>query len=77
MPSGTVFTKLNKCLALNTIRTFLEFVTNSIIVDDAIRAHKEGKKRKGMSAPSGRAPPKYRVLYPSHLTNQPHQHQHQ
>jgi hypothetical protein len=32
-------------MALNTGGSFLEFISNVIIVDDAIRAHKEAKKR--------------------------------
>jgi hypothetical protein len=67
---------LKECLVLNTGRTFLEFMSNVIITDDAIRAQKEGKKRNAMAAPSGSAPPKYRVVYPSRPTYQPHQHQH-
>ncbi len=48
-------TKLHELLALNTGRTFAEFVSNTIIMDDAICAHKETKKRK--------APQKYRMVY--------------
>jgi hypothetical protein len=36
-------TKLQECMALNTKGTFLEFVSNVMITDDAIRAHKETK----------------------------------
>jgi hypothetical protein len=37
-------TKLQERLALNTGGTFPEFMSNSIIMDDVIRAHKESKK---------------------------------
>jgi hypothetical protein len=56
-------TKLQECMALNTGGTFPEFVSNVMIVDDAIHAHKETKKRKVMAAPSGSAPSKYRTVY--------------
>jgi hypothetical protein len=61
-------TKLHELLALNTGRTFAEFVSNTIIMDDAICAHKESKKRKAMLAPSGSSPSKYWVVYPPHPT---------
>jgi hypothetical protein len=51
-----------------------------MIVDDAIRAHKETKKSKAMAAPSGSAPLKYRTVYHHSSTyppQQPQQHQHQ
>jgi hypothetical protein len=73
-------TKLQERMALNTGGTFLEFVSNVMIVDDAIRAPKETKKRKVVSAPSGSAPPKYRTVYHHGSTYPPrqqHQHQHQ
>jgi hypothetical protein len=73
-------TKLQECMALNIGGTFLEFISNVMIVDDAIRAHKETKKRKVMAAPSGSAPPKYRTVYhygPTYPPRQPQQHQHQ
>jgi hypothetical protein len=70
-------TKLKDHLSLNTGGTFLEFLSNAIIVDNTIRAHKEAKKRTAMAAPSSSAPPKYRVVYPPRTINQPHQHQHQ
>jgi hypothetical protein len=69
-------TKLQECLALNTSGTFLEILSNAIIMDDAIHAHKEGKKWKVVAAPSGSAPSKYRLVYPPHPTYQPRQHQH-
>jgi hypothetical protein len=56
-------TKLQERMALNTGGTFIEFVSNVIIADGAIRAHKETKKRKVVAAPFGSAPPKYRTLY--------------
>jgi hypothetical protein len=73
-------TKLQKCMALNTGGTFPEFVSNVMIADDAIRAHKETKKRKDVAAPSSSAPPKYRTVYHHGSTyppRQPQQHQHQ
>jgi hypothetical protein len=57
----------------NTGRSFLEFVSNVIIVDDAIRADKEAKKMKVMAAPSGSAPPRYRAVYHHGSTYLPHQ----
>jgi hypothetical protein len=45
-------TKLQECMVLNTRGTFPEFVSNVMIMGDAIRAHKETKKRKVVSAPS-------------------------
>jgi hypothetical protein len=33
-------------MTLNTGRTFLEFVSNVMITNDAIRTHKETKKRR-------------------------------
>jgi hypothetical protein len=52
-------TKLQERLALNTGGIFLEFVSNVMITDDAIHAHKETKKRKDVAAPSSSAPLKY------------------
>jgi hypothetical protein len=46
-------TKLQERMMLNTKGTFLEFVSNVMIVDDAIHTHKETKKRKVVAAPSG------------------------
>jgi hypothetical protein len=70
--------KLQKCMALNTGGTFPEFVSNIMITDDAIRAHKETKKRKVVAAPSRSAPLKYRMVYHHGSTYPPrHQHQHQ
>jgi hypothetical protein len=56
-------TELQERLALSTDGTFPEFVSNAIIVNDAIHAHKESKKRKVMVASSHSAPPKCRVVY--------------
>jgi hypothetical protein len=56
-------TKLQEHIALNTEGTFPEFVSNVMIADDAIRAHKETKKRKVVAAPFGSAPPKYQTVY--------------
>jgi hypothetical protein len=66
-------TKLQERMALNTRGSFLEFVTNVIITDDAIRAHKETKKRKVVAAPSGSAPPKYWMVYHQGSTYPPRQ----
>jgi hypothetical protein len=72
-------TKLQECMALNTGGTFPEFVSNVMIVDDVIRAHKETKKRKVVAAPSDSASLKYRTVYHHGSTYPPwqqHQHQH-
>jgi hypothetical protein len=50
-------------MALNTGGTFSEFVGNIMIANNAIRAHKETRKRKVVAAPSDSAPPKYRTVY--------------
>jgi hypothetical protein len=60
-------------MALNTGGTFTEFVSNVIIVDNAIRAHKETKKRKVVAAPSGSAALKYQTVYHHGSTYPPHQ----
>jgi hypothetical protein len=73
-------TKLQERMALNTGGTFPEFVSNVMIVDDAVHAHKETKKRKVVAAPSDSALPKYQMVYHHGSTYppcQPHQHQHQ
>jgi hypothetical protein len=76
-------TKLQVCMALNMGGSFPEFVSNVIITDEAIRTHKEAKKRKGVVAPFGSAPPRYRAVYhngPTYLPRQQQQqqqHQHQ
>jgi hypothetical protein len=69
-------TKLQERLALNTDRTFLELVSNAVIVDDAICAHQKSKKKKAFSAPSGSASHKYRMVGASHH-HPPQQHYHQ
>jgi hypothetical protein len=56
-------TKLQERMTLNTGGTFLEFVSNVMIANDAIRAHKETKKRKVVATPSSSAPPMYRTVY--------------
>jgi hypothetical protein len=56
-------TKLQECMVLNTGGTFPEFISNVMITDDAIRAHKETKKREVVVVPSSSAPPKYRMVY--------------
>jgi hypothetical protein len=71
-------TKLHECMTLNTGRSFLEFVSNVIIADDAICAHKDTKKRKVKEAPFGSAPPRYRTVYhhgPTYPPRQQQQHQ--
>jgi hypothetical protein len=71
-------TKLQERMALNTGGTFPEIVSNVMIADDAIRTHMETKKRKVAAAPSGSAPPRYRMGYPHGSTYPPRQlHQHQ
>jgi hypothetical protein len=52
-------TKLQERMALNTIGSFLDFVSNVIITDDAICTHKETEKRKAVVAPFSSAPPWY------------------
>jgi hypothetical protein len=68
-----LFTKLQERMVLNTGGTFLEFVSNVMITDDTICAHKETKKRKGVTAPSGSAPPKYQMVYHYGSTYPPRQ----
>jgi hypothetical protein len=52
-------TKLQERMALNTGGSFPDFVSNVIIADDAILAHKDAMKRKVIAALSGSAPPRY------------------
>jgi hypothetical protein len=59
-------TMLQERLALNADWTFLELVSNAIIVDDAIHAYQESKKKKALAAPSGSAPHKYRMVCAPH-----------
>jgi hypothetical protein len=73
-------TKLQERTVLNTGGSFPEFVSNVIIVDDVIHAHKEVKKRKVAVAPSGSAPLRYWTVYhhgPTYSPWQQQQHQHQ
>jgi hypothetical protein len=71
-------TKLQERMSLNTRGTFPEFVSNVMIADDAIRTHKETKKRKVVAAPSSSAHPKYQTVYHHGFTYPPRpQHQHQ
>jgi hypothetical protein len=68
-------TELQERLALNTSASFLELVSNDIIVDDAIRAHRESKKKNTMTLPSNSAPHKYQmVCAPHHHPPQQQQH---
>jgi hypothetical protein len=69
-------TKLQERMALNTGGMFPEFVSNVMITDDAIRAHKETKERKVVAAPSSSAPLKYRMVY-HHGPTYPPRPQHQ
>ncbi len=69
-------TKLQERMTLNTGGIFLEFISNIMITDDAIRAHKETKKRKVVAAPSSSAPPKYQTVY-HHGPTYPPRPQHQ
>jgi hypothetical protein len=72
-------TKLQERMTLNTRGKFPEFVSNAIVVDDAIHTHREAKKRKVVAAPSRSAPLKYRTVYhhgSSYPPHQPQQHQH-
>jgi hypothetical protein len=69
-------TMLQERLAVHADWTFLELVSNGIIVDDAIRAHQESMKKKALAASFVSAPHKYRmVCAPRH--NPPQQHHHQ
>jgi hypothetical protein len=52
-------TKLQERLALNADWTFLELVSNAIIVDYTNRAHHESEKKKALAALAGSAPHKY------------------
>jgi hypothetical protein len=62
-------------MALNTGGSFSDFVSNIIIADDVIRAHKEAKKRKVVAAPSSSAPLRYRTMYHHGPTYPPRQQQ--
>jgi hypothetical protein len=68
--------KLQEHMTLNTKGSFPKFISNVIITDDAIHAHKETKKRKVVAALSGSAPPRYRMVYhhgPTYLSCQQQQ----
>jgi hypothetical protein len=73
---NSLSTKLQERLALNADWTFLELMSNAIIVDDAICDHWESKKKKYLTAPSGSASHKYRMVCAPHH-HQPQQQQHQ
>jgi hypothetical protein len=72
-----LLTKLQERLALSMGGTFSDFISNAIICDDKIRAHKESKKRKAVTTSSSSAPLKYRVVYPpprpTYQSRQPYQ----
>jgi hypothetical protein len=71
-------TKLQERMVLNTGGTFPKFIRNVMIMDDAICAHKETKKRKDVATPSSSAPPKYWTVYhqgPTYPPQPRHQHQ--
>jgi hypothetical protein len=73
-------TKLQERMAINTGETFPEFISNVMITNDAVRAHKETKKRKVVTASSGSAPLNYRTVYhhgPTYPPRPLHQHHHQ
>jgi hypothetical protein len=59
-----LLTKLQERLALSMGVTFPDIVSNAIIVDHKICAHKEGKKSRVVTTSSNSAPPRYRVEYP-------------
>jgi hypothetical protein len=61
-------------MALNTGGTFPESVGNVMITDDAICTHKETMKKKDVAAPSGSAPLKYRMVYPTAPPTHPDSH---
>jgi hypothetical protein len=71
-------TKLQDRMALSTGGTFPEFVSNVMIMDDAICAHKETERWKVVAAPCSSASLKYRTVYHYSPTYPPrpwHQHQ--
>jgi hypothetical protein len=67
-----LFTKLQERMALNTGGSFPEFISNVIIADEAIRTHKEAKKRKVVVSPFGSAPLRDRTVYHNDPTYLPH-----
>jgi hypothetical protein len=68
-------TTLQERMALNMGGSFPEFVNNVIIADEAIRTHKEAKKRKIVVAPSGSASPRHQTVYHHSPTYPPYQQQ--
>jgi hypothetical protein len=66
-------TKLQERMAFNTGGSFPEFASNVIIMDDAIHARKESKKRKAMAALSSNAPLRYWTVYHHGPTYPPRQ----
>jgi hypothetical protein len=73
-------TKLQECMTLNTGGSFPEFISNVIILDDVIRAHKDVKKRKAVAVLSDSTPPRYRTVYhhgPNYPPCQQQQHKRQ
>jgi hypothetical protein len=66
-------TMLQERMVLNTGGTFPEFVSNVMIVANAIRANKETKKRKVVAAPSDSAPLMYQTVYHHSSTYPPRQ----
>jgi hypothetical protein len=64
-------TKLRERLLLSTGGSFPKFLSNAIIADNTIHAHKEGKKRKAMAASSNSANPKYQMVSAPHSNYQP------
>jgi hypothetical protein len=69
-----LLTKLQERLVLSMGGTFPDFISNAIIMDDKIYAHKESKKRKVVATSPNSAPPKYWVVYPPpRPTYQPYQ----
>jgi hypothetical protein len=65
--------KLYERMSFNIRGTFPEFISNVIIADDAIHAHKETKKRNAVAAPSTSAPLMYRMVYHHGSTYPPRQ----
>jgi hypothetical protein len=68
-------TKLQERMTLNTGGSFPKFISNVIITNNVIHAHKDTKKRKVIAASSGIAPPRYWMVYHHGPTNPPGQQQ--
>jgi DNA replicative helicase MCM subunit Mcm2 (Cdc46/Mcm family) len=67
---NSLLMKLQERMELNTGGSFPMFISNIIIADNVIRAHKETKKMKVLAALSGSAPLKYWTVHhhrPTHL----------